>query len=148
MKKTTPITKVLTTNCTIVEATADIQTIREIFDHFPNNFLPVVNGLQFVGVILRDEFFKKFLLQQDYALSAKDLISKEMVKLSVHNTIEDAKEIFDTKIFDILPVTDEDDDLMGILLRENVETAYQAATNGGLIGLGRRVWQSMSLLFF
>jgi CBS domain-containing protein len=144
MKKTAPITKVLTTNCTIVEAMADIQTIREIFDHFPNRFLPVVKGLEFVGVILRDEFFMRFLTSQDYNLSAKDLISKEMVKLSADNTIEEAKEIFDTKVFDVLPVTDEDGDLMGVLLRDEVEAVYNASANKGLQGIGNRMRRVMS----
>ncbi|MEZ4931891.1 MAG: CBS domain-containing protein [Saprospiraceae bacterium] len=146
MKKTAPITKVLTTNCTIVEAMADIQTIREIFDHFPNRFLPVVKGLEFVGVILRDDFFMRFLTSQDYNLSAKDLISKEMVKLSADNTIEEAKEIFDTKVFDVLPVTDEDGDLMGVLLRNEVEAAYNASANKGLLGIGNRMRRVMSFL--
>lgn len=146
MKKTAPITKVLTTNCTIVEAMADIQTIREIFDHFPNRFLPVVKGLEFVGVILRDDFFMRFLTSQDYNLSAKDLISKEMVTLSADNTIEEAKEIFDTKVFDVLPVTDEDGDLMGVLLRNEVEAAYNASANKGLLGIGNRMRRVMSFL--
>ncbi|HFA51711.1 MAG TPA: CBS domain-containing protein [Bacteroidetes bacterium] len=130
MKRTTPVSSVLTTNCTIIEAQADIQTIREIFDHFPNRFLPVVNNLQFVGVILREEFLQKFILSQDFHLCAKDLISKEMVKLAPHNTLEEAKEIFDTKVFDVLPVTDDDGDLMGILLRDNLEAAYKNTSLG------------------
>lgn len=144
MKMTTPITKVLTTNCTIVEAMADIQTIREIFDHFPNRFLPVVRGLKFVGVILREEFFMKFLTNQDYTLSAKDLISREMVYLSAYNTIEDAKEIFDAKVYDVLPVTDDEGDLIGVLLRDEIEAAFNAAQNRGVRGVAKRMRRAMS----
>lgn len=125
MKKTTPITHALTTNCTIVESVADIQTIHGIFDYFPNGFLPVVNGLEFVGVILREEFLQKYIQTQDGSLMAKDLISKEMVKLSDANTMQDALEVFDTKVFDVLPVVDEDGDLIGVLLREDVESFFQ-----------------------
>lgn len=124
MKKNTPISTMLTTNCTIVEAAADIQTVRKIFDYFPNQFLPVVEGFHFVGVILRDEFFKKYLVSEDRTLLANELISKEMVKLGLKNTLAEAKEIFDTKVFDVIPVTDEDDDLVGILLRKDVEESY------------------------
>ena len=127
MNTTTPITKVLTTNCTIVEASAGIQTIRQIFNHFPHRFLPVVRGLEFIGVIFREEFFQKHVSSQDNGLRAKDLVSKEMVKLSTGNTIGDAKEVFDTGVFDMLPVTDGDGDLIGILLREEVESAFQAS---------------------
>ncbi len=147
MKKTAPIVNVLTTNCTIVEAAADIQTIREIFDHFPNRFLPVVRGLQFVGVILREEFFMKFLTSQDGSLRAKDLISKEMVKLSAENTLEEAKEIFDTRVFDVLPVTDEDGDLMGVLLRDDIEAVYRAADQKEGTGLGAKLRRVLSLFF-
>lgn len=124
MKKNTPISALLTTNCTIVEAAADIQTVRKIFDHFPNQFLPVVEGFHFVGVILRDEFLRRYLTNQDNSLSARELISKEMVKLGLQNTLAEAKEIFDTKVFDVIPVTDEEDDLVGILLRETIERSY------------------------
>ena len=129
MKKNIPISSVLTTNCTIVEAQADLRTIREIFDYFPNRFLPVVNNLQFVGVILREEFFQKYMTSQDGSLLAKDLISKEMVKLAPHNSLEEAREIFETKVFDMLPVTDDDGDLIGILLRDDLEAAFNKAAN-------------------
>ena len=148
MKKTAPITKVLTTNCTIVEAMADIQTIREIFDHFPNRFLPVVRGLEFVGVILRDEFFIKYLTNQDYTLSAKDLISKEMVHLAAHNTIAEAKEVFDTKVFDVLPVTDDEGDLMGVLLRDEIEAAFNASQHRGIKAVSQRMRRVMSFFTF
>ena len=61
MKKTRPVTDVLTTNFTIVEAVADIQMINSVFARFPNRFLPVVVGLKFIGVILREEFFQKHI---------------------------------------------------------------------------------------
>ena len=121
MRNNTTICSILTTNCTIVNASADLQTIREIFDYFPNQFLPVVDGLRFVGVILRDEFLKKYVSSCDNELSATELISKEMVCLSPKNSLADAKEIFAACTFDVIPVTDADGDLMGILLRSEVE---------------------------
>lgn len=125
MKKTTPITKILTTNCTIVDASAGLPAILQLFERFPNRFFPVVDGLRFVGVIYRDEFLEKFITCQESTISAKDLISKQMVKLDTSNTIEDAKEIFDTGVFDMLPVTDEEGDLQGILLQEDVQAVYE-----------------------
>ena len=124
MKKNTPISSVLTTNCTIVEAAADIHTVRKIFDFFPNQFLPVVEGLQFIGVILRNEFLREFMTDEGHNLSASDLISKEMVKLDLHNSLSDAKEVFDTNVYDVIPVTDSDGDLVGVLLREDVELHF------------------------
>jgi CBS domain-containing protein len=125
MKITEPISALLTTNCTIVESVADIQTIREIFDYFPAQFLPVVEGLRFIGVILRDDFLREFAFSGDNSLIAKDLVSKEMVKLSPRNTLTEAKEIFDAKVYDVIPVVDDDDDLVGIVLRQEVEQLYR-----------------------
>lgn len=123
MKKNTTLSAFLITNCTIVEAGADIQTIRFIFSHFPNRFLPVVRGLRFIGIILREDFEKNYMQAELNMYSAKDLISKEIVKLATYNTLGQAKEVFDTKVFDVIPVTDEVGDLRGILLREDVEKA-------------------------
>ncbi len=121
MKNHTPISKIIRTNCTVIEAGADIHTIRFIFEHFPNQFLPVVKGLQFVGVILRNEFFDHYNAGMSPVLKAADLISREMVMLSPENSMDEAREVFNSKIFDIIPVADEDGDLMGIVLREDVD---------------------------
>ncbi len=146
--KTAPVTKILTTNCTIVEAKAPIQTIHEIFDYLPYRFLSVVSEEKFVGVILREEFFHKYLTSQDAPLSAKDLISKEMVNLFTHNTIEEAKEIFDTKVFDVLPVTNEWGDLSGILFRDAVEAAYHNPFSNSLEKVSGHLRKVMSLFSF
>ncbi len=133
MKKTTPVIEVLVTNCTIVEAMADSRTIEEIFVRFPNRFLPVVEGLRFIGVILRDEFHQITRSGAAAGLDAKSLVSKEMVMLDTHNTIEEAKEVFDTNVFEMLPVTDGDGDLAGILLRDDIEAAWLKASQGNLL---------------
>ena len=124
MKKNSPVQTLVKTNFTMVEAGADIQTIRFIFNHFPNRFLPVVRSMKFVGVILREDFLRKFVASDDYLLSAKDLISKEMVKLSPTNTLAEAKEIFDANVYNVLPIADDEGDLVGVLLREDVEQNY------------------------
>lgn len=126
-KSNSTVTTVLTTKCTIVDASSDIQTIREIFDFFPNHFLPVVDGLRFVGVILREDFLKQYMFTGDNTLSAPDLISKEMVTLSPKNTLSEAKEIFDAYPFDVIPVTDADGDLVGVVLRTELEKSLRNA---------------------
>lgn len=125
MKKTSPLLSMVKADCTIIEAGADIQTIRFIFNHFPNRFLPVVRSMKFVGVILRDEFLRKFVAADDYLLAAKDLISKEMVCLSPSNTLADAREIFETNVFEVLPIADAAGDLIGLLMREDVEQHFR-----------------------
>ena len=116
-------------NCTIVEAKTDLHTIQDVFNHFPNRFLPVVNGLKFIGVIFRDEFFQKHQQGSSSSLTAEDFVSKQIIHFSSTNTIEEAKEIFDIGIYDMVPVTDDDGDLMGVLLRDDVEAAYHTSYN-------------------
>ncbi len=121
MKKNFPVHSLVKMDFTIVEAGTDIQTIRFIFHHFPNKFLPVVREMKFVGVILREDFLRKFVSTHDYLLSAKDLVSKEMVKLSPANTLAEAKEVFDAHAFNVLPIADSEGNLVGVLRREDVE---------------------------
>lgn len=121
MKPRNSVTNILRTNCTVIEAEATVDTIRYVFQHFPNEFLPVVEGIRFIGVVFRDEFLAQYVMGLDARLMAKELVSKEMVELSPENTMEHAREIFDTKTYNIIPVVDEHKDLMGIILREDFE---------------------------
>ncbi len=124
MKKPFQLLSLVKTDCTSIEAGADIQTIRFFFNHFPNRFLPVVRSMKFVGVILREEFLRKSVASDDYLPSTKDLIAKEMVCLSPSNSLADAKEIFDTHVFELLPIADAAGDFLGLLMREDVEQHF------------------------
>ncbi|MCU0345884.1 MAG: CBS domain-containing protein [Saprospiraceae bacterium] len=121
MKNNVPAFSLLKSNYPTVEADADLTVIRHVFNRFPDSFLPVVRDGKFVGVILREDFLRKFVASDDYRLTAKDLISKEIVKLLPENTLTDAFEIFDTNIFSVLPIADGQDKLMGLLLKEDLE---------------------------
>jgi predicted transcriptional regulator len=122
MKNNASVKKILRTNCTIVEAEADVATIRYIFDFFPYQFLPVLSGLRFIGVILRDEFMAEYVTNRiGDRQTAADFITKEMVVLGPQNTVAEAREIFETKLFDLIPVVDHEGDMMGIILREDLE---------------------------
>ncbi len=115
------ISNILTTNCTVVDASADILMIREVFNYFPNQFLPVMEGSEFVGVIFRGEFFRDFMFAGEDFLLASDLVSKEMVKLHLHNSLSEAKEVFNSSNLDMVPVVDHQNNLMGIVFREDLD---------------------------
>jgi CBS domain-containing protein len=126
MEKNSPILSLVKTDSATVEADADIQVVRQIFNQSNHRILPVVRDRKFVGVILREDFLRKFVASDDYLLCAKDLISKEMAFLSPTNTLAEAKEVFDTDIFNVLPVANDDGKLVGILFREEVEQQFLA----------------------
>ncbi len=133
MKLDSPVLSLLKTEYAKVDASTEIETIHLIFSHSSNRFLPVVWDSKFVGVILREDFYRKFLADDDNSLTAKDLISKEMVMLSPENTVADALEVFGTNLFNVLPVANDDGHLLGMLHVEDVgkiffetSTTYQA----------------------
>ncbi len=118
-----PLSSILRTNCTIIESVAEIELVKSVFDYSPHQFLPVVAGLKFVGVIRREEFYQKYVASDDQALSAGELISKEAIFLTTDNTIAEAREVFDAQVFELIAITDEDGDLAGVVLREDVMLA-------------------------
>lgn len=127
MKTDSPVLSLIKTDFTKIEASTDIETIRLIFNHSPKRFLPVVNNSKFIGVILREDFLRKFVAADDYQLTAKDLVSKEMIKLSPDNTIEEAMEVFSTNIYHVVPIATDDNKLIGMLHMEDVGQIFMDA---------------------
>jgi predicted transcriptional regulator len=124
MNPNNPASSIMRTNCTIIEAIADFEIVKSVFDYFPYQYLPVVEGLRFVGVIMRDEFYQKYITSNEQYLTASELITKEIIYFSSKNTIAQAKEIFDTHVFDLIAVTDEDGYFAGMIHREDVEASF------------------------
>lgn len=120
MRKPSSITSLLTTNCLTVDPVVDVQLIRDIFNHYPIPFIPVVDGLRFVGVIFREDFLRRNIGWQDEPAGVSDFISKEIITLSVRNSLEQAAEVFEANVFDLIPVVDDAGDLMGLLLRDDL----------------------------
>lgn len=127
MKTDSPILSLIKTDFTKIDASTDIETIRLIFNYSSKRFLPVVEASKFIGVILREDFLRKFVAADDYQLTAKELVSKEMIKLSPQNTVAEAMEIFSTNIFHVVPIATDDNDLLGILHMEDVGKIYLEA---------------------
>jgi CBS domain-containing protein len=120
MRKPSCITDLLTTNCLTVDPVTDVQIIRDIFSHYPIPFIPVVDGLRLVGVIFREDFLRRNIEWQDEPSGVSDFISKEIITLSVRNSIEQAEEVFAANVFDLIPVVDDEGDLMGLLMRDDL----------------------------
>ncbi len=118
------VSRLMTTNCLVVESIAGLADLKQLFDNFPNLFIPVVRGTRFVGVILRSDFLHHYLSVSDEALRAADLVSKEMIHLSPDDSLEDAREIFNSFDYPAIPIVDAEGDLVGILNKSDVESWF------------------------
>jgi len=133
MRISSSIDNLLTTNCLTVDPAVDIQIIRDIFTHYSIPFIPVVDGLRFVGVIFREDFLRQNIEWSDQVLRPSDFISKEIVTLSTGNSLEQAAEVFDANVFDLIPVVDDDGDLMGLLFRDDIERKRDGSDSEALL---------------
>lgn len=127
MKTDMPVLGFIKTDFTKIDPATDIETVRLIFNYSSKRFLPVVDDTKLIGVILREDFLRKFVAADDYELTAKDLVSKEMIKLSPENTIEEAMEVFSTNIFHVVPIATDDNHLIGMLHIEDVGQIFLQA---------------------
>lgn len=139
MNPNNSLTTILRTNCMVIESCANADIVKTLFDFTPCRYIPVVKGLQFIGVIMRNEFYQKFAASGKWPLNAGNLISKEIIRLSTTNTIAEARDVFDTRVFDLIVVTDEYNELSGIVVREDVEAVFypKSRKRGILAGVGR-----------
>lgn len=114
----------LNTNCITLSKEADIDTLMSVFAMGPMQFVPIVDGLRFKGVVFRAEFETNFARHTHSGKSIKPFISKEVPVLAPVNSINEAIEVFRSNDYDIIAVVDEEKNLMGLLHREEVESQY------------------------
>lgn len=133
MRNTSSIADLLTTNCLTVDSAADVALVREIFSQYPLPFIPVLEGCRFAGIIFREEMLSQSTGWPGQPFHITDFISKEIVVLSIHNTPEEAKEVFDANVFDLIPVVDDDGDLMGLLMRDDVEDYFENSESEAIL---------------
>ncbi len=114
----------LNTNCITVSKNADTEALASVFAMGPAQFVPILDGLRFKGVVFRTEFETNYS-DNDTPGPIKRFISKEVPVLAPENSITEALEVFKGSNFDIIAVVDEEKNLMGLLHREEVENQYQ-----------------------
>ena len=116
-----PISNFMTTSPISVSADSSLDTIHIIFRQFPNlSFLPVVEDGQFTGVIYRYDFLQIYLFQEAIEQTAKDLTNTDVIYLSPDNPITAATEIFETGVYEQIPIVNDNNQLVGMLREENL----------------------------
>lgn len=118
---TVPISNFMTTSPISITAESSLETIHILFRQFPDlSFLPVIENGQFAGAIYRYDFLQTYLFQEALEQSAKDLTSTDIIYLSPDNPITAAAEIFETGVYEQIPIVDHNNQLVGLLKEENL----------------------------
>ncbi len=121
MLNQSPISNFMTPNPVRISADSCLETIHLVFRQFPHlSFLPVEENDEFVGVIYRHDFLQVYLFQEALEQSAKDLTSSDVIFLNPDNPITAATEIFDTGVYEQIPIVDYNNQLVGMLKEENL----------------------------
>ena len=94
--------------------------------------LPVVDGKQFVGVLSKEymyeEYFKNYeaLSKIDFlSKKVKDLVKSKIMTITQEYPIEDAAAIFITSKYRFIPITDDKNNLVGIVTHQSIFKQYQ-----------------------
>ncbi len=93
--------------------------------------LPVVDGKQFVGVLSKqfvyETYFRNFEGSKEEFLKKKvsEMIKTEIMTISKDTPIEDAASIFITSKIRFIPITDDKNQLLGIVTHQAIFKEYQ-----------------------
>ncbi len=126
MPNTHTIDRLLTTNCLIVDARADLPVMLEAFSLRPVDYLPVLEGCRFVGLLFRSRVEALQASGGGLRMDAATLASPDVPVLHPGDPLSEARELFRATELDALPVVDQEGDLVGLLHREALEEATQA----------------------
>ena len=129
MNKTNAITSVMNTGVLAIAPQTNLFEVEQIFRQFPHDFIPVQQGKRLVGAIERPAFMQYLNdlrmqgMQSGGTLAARSveaIVNKNIVQLSVENTVSEAVEIFDTGLYSAIPIVDESNKLVGILTPQDL----------------------------
>ncbi len=126
MKRYEPISNIMITNVTTVHIDQKISDVRLILAENPIHHIPVLNGRKLVGLISATDMMKlNFALSYanetlndstlDKQFTIEQVMQKDLVTISIKNTVHRAAEMFCGGHFHSLPVLDEDGNLVGIV---------------------------------
>lgn len=129
MDKTLNITKIMNTRVVAIAPQTNLVEVEQIFRQYPHDFIPVQYQRQLVGAIERNDFMhmlndlKEQGMQSGGALAARSvesIINQNIIQLSTDNTIEEAIEIFDTGLYNAIPVVNAQQKLVGIITPQDL----------------------------
>jgi acetoin utilization protein AcuB len=139
-----PISNIMTRNLMTVGPEDKLSEVKKIFEENNINHIPVVEFRKVVGIIskqdylyflrgssksVEDRFFNEARLR---AYRAKDIMTSRIAKVDESDRLNVAIEVFRLNRFHALPVTNSQDELVGIItthdiIRRLVESTEEAA---------------------
>lgn len=126
MKILAPISSIMTTRLYTVDSADKLLKVKEIFDNHPIHHLPVVRHKQIIGMISKTDllhFLRGYTLTDEDKFvnearmrnfTAEKIMTKGIAKVSPHDRINVALEVFLENRFHAIPVV-ENEDLVGIV---------------------------------
>lgn len=127
-----PVSTIMSTNLFTVNRDDKLAEVKKIFDEHNLHHIPVVENKKVVGIIskqdylyflrgssksVEDRFFNEARLR---AYRAGDIMTPKIAKLDESDRLNVAVEIFRLNRFHALPVTNEDDELVGIITTHDI----------------------------
>ena len=114
MGEGTPISRYMATKIIAVEICENLQTVFDLFQIYTINHIPVIEDGILKGIVNRVVFDD--IRPSIYKTTTVDkIMTHQFVYLSSDNLVREAIEIFNTKIFDYIPIVDKNDILIGTL---------------------------------
>ncbi len=129
MKQDIPLSKIMTTDIITVNPHQTMNTVKEIFDAHNIHHIPVISKRKVVGMISKIDFFKiqhGISLFKDKEVDAynnailrslfvSEVMTKQVAKLSVDDTIGIAVSMFKENFFHAIPIVDKEGNIAGIV---------------------------------
>ena len=115
--RTTRVSDVMTELVTTLPADASVADARTLFDSQPHNAFPLVDEGRLVGIISRGDAIRDGAEPHDPVTS---IASEHVVTVSLDETLLDTLNLMLQEEVDHIPVTDQSEQLVGIVTRTDV----------------------------
>lgn len=129
MRKDIPLSQIMTTDIITVNPRQTMNVVKEIFNTHNIHHIPVISERKVVGMISKIDFFKiqhgialfKTKEIEEYnnailrSLFVSEVMTKQVAKLSVNDTVGFAFDMFKENYFHAIPIIDEEGNIAGIV---------------------------------
>ena len=127
MKKSDPISNVMSTDVVTVTPKEKLSTVKRLMRDLLLHHIPVVDGDKLIGIVSRVDVLQASFSNQvvgsagasdewlDTAVELDKLMTKQVVTIKDYDTVHHAAEMLATYDFNALPVVNTDQNLVGIV---------------------------------